>query len=164
LLEKAPASLMNNGLFKILAMVAIVVACGNTARGSIVLQSGGMLGGDVQQMSGVSSEVLAVQAGAGAASRHLDDDRPHREAPHQKPYRELGLCQPAHGGAMEGTGGGPGYRTIVGDYALMTELVVTQEDSLVYRIQGEFKLVLPIADPLGLLRPPEVSKLQSFLS
>jgi hypothetical protein len=65
---------------------------------------------------------------------------------------------------MEGTGGAPGYRTILGDCALTTELVVAQEDSLVYRIQGEFKLVLPSANPLGLLRPPEVSKLQSFLS
>jgi hypothetical protein len=155
---------MNNGLFKILAMVAIVVACGNTARGSIVLQPGGMLGGDVQQMSGVSSEVLAAQVGAGAASRHLDDDRPHREAPQQEPSKGPGLYQPAYGGAMEGTGGAPGYRTVMGDYALTVEVAVTQEDSLVYRIQGEFKLVLVSADPLGLLRPPEVSKLQSSLS
>lgn len=155
---------MNNGLFKILAMVAIVVACGNTARGSIVLQPAGMLGGDVQQMSGVSSEVLAAQVGAGAASRHLDDDRPHREAPQQEPSKGPGLYQPAYGGAMEGTGGAPGYRTVMGDYALTVEVAVTQEDSLVYRIQGEFKLVLVSADPLGLLRPPEVSKLQSSLS
>jgi len=64
---------------------------------------------------------------------------------------------------MEGAGGAPGYRTVLGDYAVTAETAVPQEDLLVSRIQGEFKLVLVSADPLGLLRPPEGAEVTEFL-
>lgn len=155
---------MNNGLFQALAMIAITVACGGSACGSIVLQPTRYLGQAVQQMSGISSEMLAAEAGAGAASRHLDDGRPERRSAPHVPARGPGLYQPAHGGAMEGAGGVPSFRTVHGEYVMAAVTGLPQQDPLIDRIRGECKLILMSADPRGLLRPPEFMKLQSSLS
>jgi hypothetical protein len=160
----APASPMSSGLFKALAMIAIAAACGGPACGSIVLQPSRHLGQAVQQMSGISSEGLVAEAGAGAASRFLDHRRPERRSVPHEPVRGPGLYQPAYGGSMEGAGGVPSFRAVHGEYAMAAVVGLPQQDPLVDRIRGECKLILMSADPRGLLRPPEFTKLQSSLS
>jgi len=155
---------MNNGFLKALAVMAISLAWAAPAMASIELQPARTVGQRVQQLSGISTELLAAEMGARSASRHLDDGRPKRPLAPSEPAREPGLYQPAHGRSMEGTGGVPSFRTVQGEVAIAALEAVPQRDPLVDRIRDESKLILVSADPLGLLRPPEFPKLQSLLS